>query len=264
MKIKQVSKLTGLTEKTIRYYESKALVKPKMIYLNGRYFRDYGREQILTLKAIATLRRANFTVEQISVMQLFPEQIQKTVTAYLDCLKDEIDKLATLKTIFENGDMEKAASIYDLASSLEEATKEMELPLIDLKFNFKRFDRKSAEIKRDINSKPLLSFRFGWLRLYSGHDYQRYQDIRSKLTDAGLIFRVSEYTTTTRLSLQGLANQGFAGQSGTGGTYASKGPVVTSYGLQAKVLSNKAMDMYYIDVRKKDSEKAREALRSAI
>jgi hypothetical protein len=35
-------------------------------------------------------------------------------------------------------------------------------------------------------------------------------------------------------------------------------------GFQAKALSDKSLDMYYIEVRKKESEKAREAIRSAI
>jgi hypothetical protein len=233
------------------------LVKPEMIYLNERYFRDYGREQILTLKAVATLRRANFSVEQISVMQLFPEQIRETVSFYLDNLKDELDKLTTLRTVFERDDMKNAASIYDLASNLERATKGMKLPTVDLKFNFKRFDKVTSEIRNDINSKPPLSFRFGWFNIYSGHNYKRFQDIQSKLNAAGIKFRGAEYTVASRLSLQGVLNQGSSFQN-------SKGPTVMPAGFQAKALSDKSLDMYYIDVRKKDSEKAREALRSVI
>ena len=69
MKIKQVSKLTGLTEKTIRYYESKGLITPDIHDLNGRSFRDYGKEQIAALNAVSVLRRARFTIEQIRDMQ---------------------------------------------------------------------------------------------------------------------------------------------------------------------------------------------------
>jgi DNA-binding transcriptional MerR regulator len=254
MKIKQVSKLTGLTEKTIRYYESKDLVKPDIRYLNGRYFREYDKEQILALKAVATLRRAKFTVEQISIMQLFPEQIHDVVDSYLKSLKQE---LVRLNALINAEDIGQAVSIYDLASRLEGAAKDMQLPTIDLKFNFKRFDRESASIKGRINSKPLLAYRFGWFSLYSGHDFNRYQDMKSKLDAAGIAFKATEYTATSRLSIQGLENQGSSFMN-------SKGPTVMPMGFQAKALSNKSLDMYYIDVRKKDSEKAREALRSVI
>ena len=40
MKIKEVAKATGLTEKTIRYYENRGLVIPQAKELNGRSFRD--------------------------------------------------------------------------------------------------------------------------------------------------------------------------------------------------------------------------------
>jgi hypothetical protein len=136
------------------------MVKPDMQYLNGRYFRDYNREQILTLKAVATLRKAKFTVDQIAVMQLFPEQINETVEIYFADLKKELESLNKLKALFENSDMGKSSSIFELASRLEGVTKNMQLPMIDLKFNFRRFDRVTSEIEKN-HSKPLLDFHFG-------------------------------------------------------------------------------------------------------
>ena len=45
MKIKEVARKTGLTEKTIRYYEHRGLVIPASTELNGRSFRDYSPEK---------------------------------------------------------------------------------------------------------------------------------------------------------------------------------------------------------------------------
>jgi DNA-binding transcriptional MerR regulator len=254
MKIKQVSKLTGLTEKTIRYYESKGLITPDIHDLNGRSFRDYGKEQISALRAVSILRKARFSIEQISTMQGKPEKITETINCYLINIDDALNLLTSIKVQLENEDLSSLNSIYDLASCLEPITKNAELPPLDLKFNFKRFDKLSADNIKHVNSKPVLNLRFGWFKLYSGHDINRYQDIKSKLTSAGLIFKATEYTATTRLSIQGLANQGSAFKY-------NKGLTVSPEGLQAKMLSDKALDMYYIEVRKRDSEKAREALR---
>ena len=260
MKIKQVSKLTGLTEKTVRYYESKGFFSPDIHELNGRSFRDYGKEHISVLYAVSVLRKARFTIEQITAMQKQPEQIQKVVSSYLSELDEAISLLTSIKELLDNQNLSSFKSIYDLSSSLELTTKNIPLPTVDVKFNFKRFDSLSAEKLNYVNSRPILSFRFGWYQLYSGHDVNRYLEVKSKLTTAGLKFKVSEYTTTTRLSIQGLANQGVS-SPGAGSHSINKGPSVTPYGLQAKMLSDKSMDMYYIEVRKKDAEKAREALR---
>ena len=45
MKIKEVARKTGLTEKTIRYYEHRGLVIPASTELNGRSFREYSPEE---------------------------------------------------------------------------------------------------------------------------------------------------------------------------------------------------------------------------
>ena len=58
MRIKEVSRQTGLSEKTIRYYESRGLVVPDMEEKNGRQWRDYSESHVELLKAVATLRRA--------------------------------------------------------------------------------------------------------------------------------------------------------------------------------------------------------------
>ena len=43
MKIKEVSEKTGLTKKTIRFYEEEGLIQPEKTYYNGRTYRDEPR-----------------------------------------------------------------------------------------------------------------------------------------------------------------------------------------------------------------------------
>ena len=55
MKIKEAEKATGLTSKTIRYYESRGLVD---VTRQDNSYRDYTDTDIALLKQIKTLRKA--------------------------------------------------------------------------------------------------------------------------------------------------------------------------------------------------------------
>lgn len=68
MKIKEAAAHTGLSEKAIRFYESKNLITPQTRQLNGRSFREYTKENIRDLLRIAALRRAYFSIGQIAEM----------------------------------------------------------------------------------------------------------------------------------------------------------------------------------------------------
>ena len=80
MRIKEAARKTGLTEKTIRYYESCGLVIPDMEMRFDRLWRDYKPEHIRLLSAVATLRRASFRVEEIARLLSAPEKIPVTVS----------------------------------------------------------------------------------------------------------------------------------------------------------------------------------------
>ena len=57
MRIKEAARRTGLTEKTIRYYENRGLVLPDTEERNGRTWRDYTEDHIRLLEAVAGWRR---------------------------------------------------------------------------------------------------------------------------------------------------------------------------------------------------------------
>jgi hypothetical protein len=50
VRIKEVSQITGLTEKTIRFYEEKQLLQPEQTEINGRIFRSYTEQNIATVE----------------------------------------------------------------------------------------------------------------------------------------------------------------------------------------------------------------------
>lgn len=74
MQIKDVEKLTGLTAKSIRYYESKGLLIVER--KEGNAYRDYTEENVHRLKEIKLLRWLDFTVEEIK--QIFEGGMEET------------------------------------------------------------------------------------------------------------------------------------------------------------------------------------------
>lgn len=69
MKMKEVCKRTGLTERAVRFYVSEGLVTPESQYVRGRTYIEFSETDVQTLQAVAVLRNAQFTVAEISLMQ---------------------------------------------------------------------------------------------------------------------------------------------------------------------------------------------------
>ena len=89
MKIKEISELTGLTKKTIRYYEAEGLLNPEKRWLNGREYRNYSQADVAQLEKIAALRRARFSVEEIRHIESVPADIPAVFQSYRQRLQRE-------------------------------------------------------------------------------------------------------------------------------------------------------------------------------
>ena len=68
MKIKEVCVQTGLTERAVRFYVQEKLVLPLAQRRGGRTWLDFSPADVDRLKAISTLRKAGFTLEEIRSM----------------------------------------------------------------------------------------------------------------------------------------------------------------------------------------------------
>jgi len=69
MKMKEVCKKTGLTERAVRFYVSEGLVTPESQYVRGRTYIEFSDADVQTLRAVAILRNAQFTVAEVKMMQ---------------------------------------------------------------------------------------------------------------------------------------------------------------------------------------------------
>ncbi len=132
MRIKEVVQRTGLTEKTIRYYESCGLVIPDLEERNGRLWRDYTNEHVRKLSAVATLRRASFQVEEIATLMDSPGSIPEILKAVRTRTEESWAALGELRERLRQEELKAAPDIYALASKLDKAASGLSLPVEDL------------------------------------------------------------------------------------------------------------------------------------
>ncbi len=254
MRIKEAARRTGLSEKTIRYYENRGLVIPDKEERNGRVWRDYTEEHVEKLRAVATLRRAFFHVEEIAGILAAPEKIPGTLREVSARVEATYEALGKLQEVLGQEEVLSSPDCLALAEGLRAAVEPLALPPQDVKFSFRAMDRALAEKQKQVEGAASGSLRFGWVVIYKGQDEAKYQEIRDRLSLFGIAHRASNFTAEKRLAAQGLlhaANPGYAQRI-----------YVNPAGLQARLLTDKRMDSYTIEVRKRDEEKARLALRS--
>ena len=253
MRIKEAARKTGLTEKTIRYYESRGLVLPDTEERNGRTWRDYTEDHIRLLEAVAILRRAQFHVEEIDAILADPGSIPEVLDEVGRRVEKTYETLGRLRSELKRREVHDAPDMLTLAEELKETVRPLPLPPQDMKFNFKAMDKLLAEERARVNGAPAGRFRFGWMPLYRGQDEAKYRQIQQQLTTYGVEFRALSFTSGNRLAAQGLVNAATP-------AYTQKAQVSTA-GLQAKMLSSEEMDSYTIEVRKKDAIRANAAIR---
>lgn len=98
MTIKDVEKLTGLTAKSIRYYEAKGLLTVERNEEND--YRSYSEAEVNRLKKIKVLRYVDFSVEEIkSMLDMEAEDIVKKLQEKADTYLEEKDKCEQMRNI---------------------------------------------------------------------------------------------------------------------------------------------------------------------
>ena len=127
MKIKTVCDITGLTDRTIRYYIEEQLISPAYTenYLGRKSF-DFSQEDIDALKSISVLRKFDFTIEEISKIINDIEQskiiIQNVKERNALTLASEQNRQQVLSQI----DDSKAYTVTELAQELSAASKNIQ------------------------------------------------------------------------------------------------------------------------------------------
>ncbi|MBO5417470.1 MAG: MerR family transcriptional regulator [Clostridia bacterium] len=136
MKIKSVCELTGLTDRTIRYYIEEKLVSPLYTenYLGRKTF-DFSEKDIKELNDIAILRKFDFTLEEIKSV-INDAETSKNVLANVkertaQTVVNGQNKLSVLSQISS----EKTYTVAALAEALSNASLELPTQKETIKIN---------------------------------------------------------------------------------------------------------------------------------
>lgn len=128
MKMKEVCAQTGLTERAVRFYVQEKLVVPLAQRRGGRTWLDFSPADVDRLKAISTLRKAGFTLEEIRAMI---EDFQKNASGAAFALRQRLQAAIDAYDKLRFTDTAQANGLEDYAALLEREVKGRPIPESD-------------------------------------------------------------------------------------------------------------------------------------
>lgn len=137
MKISEAARQTGLTEKAIRLYEQHGLVHPDTRTVAGRVFRDYPEREVQRLTQIATLRRADFSLNEIAALLEAGADSARFSAVLGEWSSRARTRIARLQSALDALDTARAApaDLAALAALLAAPTSALAVPTEDLHFS---------------------------------------------------------------------------------------------------------------------------------
>lgn len=154
MKLKEVCKQTGLTQKTVRFYEEKQLISPTSVIKNGRSYREYSDEDVKVLREIAVLRKALFSMDEIRSMQNNPDEIDSVLESYTQRIKSLYEHLKFLNHTVDQLQQSEIKDISCLVQELSGAARTLPLPAYDMNPKFRYLDaieQPPSNVQKQIN-----------------------------------------------------------------------------------------------------------------
>ena len=131
MKISEVMQRTGLTERTIRYYEEEGLVTPALTESGGRTYRDFDEENIRQLETAAALRKVLFSVEEIKRMTADSAAIPEVLEGYRARIQEASARMGDVLTVLDRLDPRYIADVDSLAKGFAFTGGKREVPAAD-------------------------------------------------------------------------------------------------------------------------------------
>ena len=142
MRMKEVCEKTGLTDRAIRLYMENGLVVPRQEsnYMGRRSF-VFSEEDVRVLEAVATLRRANFSIAEIAQMQQLPESLPDIIDKHRQRLVEEIATKENILRSLKQYDAHMQMDYCDLADAIANSASRNSIPKEDSRMNLKEFKR---------------------------------------------------------------------------------------------------------------------------
>jgi DNA-binding transcriptional MerR regulator len=100
MRVGELAKRTGLTVRTLRYYDEIGLLSPPRT--PGSDYRQYGEAEISRLQQIASLRQLGFSLDEIREILTRPEtSVRRVIELHLARLNEQIALMEQLRARLE-------------------------------------------------------------------------------------------------------------------------------------------------------------------
>ncbi len=145
MKIKEVSEKTDLTERAIRLYIENGLIAPSVNEsYSGRRNVDFSREDVENLKKISVLRKAEFSISEIKLLQSDPEKSKEILKVFIERTEKRIEADTETVTCLIPLLSEEKLSVEQIVECLDSPVMtEKALPTEDSEFSpLQKFIRK--------------------------------------------------------------------------------------------------------------------------
>lgn len=146
MKMKALCEITGLTRKTILYYEEQGFISPEKTRSNGRDYRDYSDADAKKLLDVSTLRKCGFSIEEIKRMHMNPEDVQEIFLKLRNRLQQQKSELEEVLQKLDAISEQSICDVQSLVMELQETAEPLPLPEQDLNPHFLHLDKIEAEL----------------------------------------------------------------------------------------------------------------------
>jgi len=141
VKMKALCEITGLTRKTILYYEEQGFISPKKTRSNGRDYRDYSDADAKKLLDVSTLRKCGFSIDEIKRMHGNPEDVQAIFLGLRNRLRQQKTELEEVLQKLDTIPEQNVCDIQSLVVELQETAEPLPLPEQDLNPHFLHLDK---------------------------------------------------------------------------------------------------------------------------
>ncbi len=147
MRIKEVCEKTGLTDRAVRFYIENELIHPDYTEnYTGRKSYDFSEKDLFILKQIATFRKYDFSIEEVSEL-LKPEgDVQKILEEHIAVMKTESQRNIDSIEQLVNGLNQSPWTPEELCASLNKSALE---PRITINDNDESEEQLAVQKKRD-------------------------------------------------------------------------------------------------------------------
>lgn len=144
LRIKDVCKATGLTDKTVRFYINSGLINPEYTenYAGRKNF-SFSEKDITVLNKIAILRKYNFSVNDIKAMLEDNNSISEILENHINHTKFSAEETSIILNNLLSASVNKMNSVDDLCNHLVQTDNlPVEVKEVDYEAKIKAFWKK--------------------------------------------------------------------------------------------------------------------------